>query len=614
MCGIVGYVGNREVLPVLIKGLESLEYRGYDSSGLACFDPSHSRILAVKEKGKLGNLRAQLEGFRHNGCIGIGHTRWATHGAPTQINAHPHLDPSEQFAIVHNGIIENYEQLKSELIKKGYNFKSETDSEVSVHLWELTARSEKDIREAFRKTILKMHGRFAFVGMSLKTPDRIFAFRRSNPIVIGIGKGEYFVASDVTALLAYTREVIYLEDDEVAEVFAGEAKFYDVKTGKQIRKKSIMINWSSEQAQKGGYPHFMLKEIFDQPAVLEETLGKRIKGSQIVWDTISPVIARKFKNINKIFVVSCGTAFHAGLAGKYMLEEYAKIPVETSVSSEFRYCDPILSKKDMVILVSQSGETADTLAALQEAKARGAFTLAVVNVVGSTLAREADAVIYTHAGPEIGVASTKAYVAQLINLALFALWLGKLRGRVSSKDFGALIREVQKLPKYVRKFLKEDRPKVEECAAELGSKPNFIYLGRGYNYPTALEGALKFKEITYTHAHGYAAGEMKHGPIALVDENLPIICIAPKSRTYEKMMSNIEEVKARNGIIVSIGTRGDEKLRLKSSYYFEIPSMPEIFTCIMTVIPLQLLAYQVAVINGREVDQPRNLAKSVTVE
>ena len=462
--------------------------------------------------------------------------------------------------------------------------------------------------------ILKMQGRFAFVGMSLKTPDRIFVFRRSNPLVIGVGKGELFVASDVTALLPYTRDVIYLEDDEIAEITREEAKFYDLKTGKLLKKKAVRINWSSEQAQKGGYPHFMLKEIFEQPAVIEETLSKRIKGNSIVWDTLTSKSAKRFEKIQKIFVVSCGTAFHAGLAGKYMLEEYAKIPVETSVSSEFRYSDPILTPKDMVILVSQSGETADTLAALHEAKERGAFTLAVVNVVGSTLAREADAVIYTHAGPEIGVASTKAYVAQLINLALFSLYLGKLRKKISSKELAALLKEARMIPKYVRQFLKEGRLKVEACAEELRDKSNFIYLGRGYNYPTALEGALKFKEITYTHAHGYAAGEMKHGPIALVDENLPIVCIAPQSRTYEKMTSNIEEVRARNGIIVAIGTRGDEKLKSKSRYFFDIPPISEIFSCILTVIPLQLLAYQVAVLNGREVDQPRNLAKSVTVE
>ncbi|MBI4398417.1 MAG: glutamine--fructose-6-phosphate transaminase (isomerizing) [Candidatus Omnitrophica bacterium] len=614
MCGIVGYIGRREVLPVLVRGLEGLEYRGYDSSGLACFDPEHSRIVAVKEKGKLDQLKARLEGFHHNGCIGIGHTRWATHGAPTRDNAHPHLDASEQFAIVHNGIIENYERLKTDLLRAGTHFKSETDTEVFVHTWGRLARKIRDVREAFRQTVLKCHGRFAFVGMSLKTPDRIFVFRRSNPIVIGAGSGEYFVASDVTALLPYTREVIYLEDDEMAEVLRSEVKFYNVKTGKRMQKKSIRIDWSSEQAQKGGWPHFMIKEIHEQPDVLETALAKRIQKGRIVWDTLSKKAEARLKKIRKIFAVSCGTAFHAGLAGKYMLEEYAKIPVETSVSSEFRYSDPILEKEDMVLLVSQSGETADTLAALHEAKERGAFSLALVNVVGSTLAREADAVIYTHAGPEIGVASTKAYTAQLIHLALFSIYLGKLRGKISNQNLKTLLGHAKKLPAHIRQFLVKGKAKVEECADALSDKPNLIYLGRGYNYPTALEGALKFKEITYKHAHGYAAGEMKHGPIALVDKNLPVVSIAPASKTYEKMMSNIEEVKARDGIIVSIGTRGDEKLRLKSKYFLEIPSVPEIFSCILTVIPLQLLAYQAAVLNGREVDQPRNLAKSVTVE
>lgn len=614
MCGIVGYIGNREVLPVLLKGLESLEYRGYDSSGLACFGPSHDRILSVKEEGKLSNLKAKLEDFRHNGFIGIGHTRWATHGAPTRANAHPHLDSREQFAIVHNGIIENYESLRSELKKQGYEFKSETDTETAVHLWERMARSEKDIREAFRKAILKMTGRFAFVGMSLKAPDRLFVFRRSNPIVLGLGKKEHFVASDVTALLPYTRQVIYLEDDELAEVSREGVNIFDLKTGKPLRKKSQKINWTSEQAKKGGYPHFMLKEIFDQPAVIEETLKKHIRKGTLVWDSLSDRISRKLKSLHKIFIVSCGTAYHAGLAGKYMLEEFAKLPVEASVSSEFRYADPILGPKDLVILVSQSGETADTLAALHEAEERGAFTLAIVNVVGSTLAREADAVIYTHAGPEIGVASTKAYLAQLITLALFSLYLGKLRRKITSKELGSLIQEAGKLPGSIRNILKLELPKVEACAREISDKRNLIYLGRGYNYPTALEGALKFKEITYTHAHGYAAGEMKHGPIALIDEDLPVVCIAPRSKTYEKMISNLEEVRARKGIVIAIGTRGDQEIKTRARYLFEVPSTPEIFSPLLTIIPLQLLAYQVAVLNGRDVDQPRNLAKSVTVE
>jgi len=614
MCGIVGYVGKREVVPVLLQGLESLEYRGYDSSGLAYFDKAQKKIDCFKAAGPVARLKSQLTHIHHSGSIGIAHTRWATHGAPTQENAHPHLDNKGHFAIVHNGIIENYKLLKQDLEKRGYEFKSQTDTETAVHLWHSQSRNGNPIRDSFRRAILNMEGHFAFVGIGLDEPDRLFVFRRSNPLLIGLGRGENFVASDATAFLPYTNKVIYLGDDELAEVFKDHVRIYNLKTGKLIHKKSVQIDWSKEQAQKGNFPHFMLKEIHEQPEVIKETLKQHVKRNQIIWGELGRQDLDKFKRVERIFAVSCGTAYHACLASKYMFDSCTGIPVSVDVSSEFRYSEQKLNRKDMVLLVSQSGETADTLAALNEAKRQGAFTLAIVNVRGSTLAREADAVIYTHAGPEIGVASTKAYTAQLIILALFTIYLGVIRNKISKKDAAIFLKEAVKLPKYCSEIIQKKSEMVKGYAGVLKDKPNFIYLGRGINFPTALEGALKFKEITYTHAHGYAAGEMKHGPIALIDDRLVVICIAPQSKTYEKMMSNIEEVSARKGIVFSIGTEGDQKLIEKSRFFIGVPRVPEIFSPILTVIPLQLLAYYVAVAKGNNVDKPRNLAKSVTVE
>jgi len=614
MCGIVGYVGKQKTVPVLIHGLEALEYRGYDSSGITCLDQGASSLFLVKEAGKLENLKEKLSDNLGFQGAGIGHTRWATHGVPNQVNAHPHQDTQSELAIVHNGIIENYVQLKEELEKEGCVFKSDTDTEIAAQLWGFENQQCNDTEEAFKKAIRQMRGRFAFVGLSQSDPEKLFVFRRSNPIVIGVGEGENFVASDVTPLLKHTKKIIYLEDDEVAVLTPNEVRIIDLNTGEIIKRDPVEIEWSAEQAQKGGYTHFMLKEMFEQPEVIQETLNKRIIEDEICFDSITEEIQKRLKDLTRIYIVSCGTAYHAGLAAKYMLEEQARIPVEVNVSSEFRYSDPILEKNDLVILISQSGETADTLAAMQEAKERGAFTLGVVNVVGSTIAREADAVIYTHAGPEIGVASTKAYIAQLTTLALFSLYLGTLRKTLEENKLKKLMDEIYKLPKAVKKILDKQTESIKACAKALYKKPDFIYLGRRYDFPTALEGSLKFKEITYTHAHGYAAGEMKHGPIALVDDNLPIVCIAPDSKTYEKMLSNIEEVKARSGIIVSVVTEGDVEIKKRSQFSFEVPKTPELFSPILTVIPLQLLAYHVAVLNGRDVDKPRNLAKSVTVE
>ena len=612
MCGIVGYIGPREAVPVLIKGLEHLEYRGYDSAGIACLSSNSPNFFIVKEKGKLSHLKSQLNGTPTQMHLGIGHTRWATHGEPSKINAHPHLGERGRIALVHNGIIENYAELKLELERKGHHFKSKTDTEIAAHLIECYYQG--DLRQAIRKAVRRMKGFFAFVVIARDEPNRIFACKRSNPLVIGVGHGEYFVASDISALLPYTKRVIYLEDDELVELERNGVHVSHLQKGTPLRKEISEIHWSVEEAQKGGFQHFMLKEIHEQPRVLQETLEKRIGSSnKIEFDTINSKIRQSLKSAKKIFVVSCGTAYHAGLVARYMLEEYARIPTEVHVSSEFRYADPIVTKGDIVVLITQSGETADTLAALREAKEKGAFTLAIVNVVGSTIAREADAVIYTHAGPEIGVASTKAYIAQLITLALFTINLGIIRRKISVKALRELIREARKLPHQVAQVLKQTQ-RVRRASEALFKKRNFLYLGRGYNYPTALEGALKLKEITYAHAHGYAAGEMKHGPIALIDSEQPVVCLVPNSKTYAKMISNIEEIHARNVIIISIATKGNHVVERLSRWVFWIPKTLEIFSPILTVVPLQLFAYQVAVLNHRDVDQPRNLAKSVTVE
>ncbi|MBI1978420.1 MAG: glutamine--fructose-6-phosphate transaminase (isomerizing) [Candidatus Omnitrophica bacterium] len=616
MCGIVGYIGEREAIPVLIKGLEHLEYRGYDSAGIACLGARSSKFFVAKEKGKLSELKAQLNGVPSNIHLGIGHTRWATHGQPSRANAHPHLGQNGVIALVHNGIIENYAELRAELERHGHKFKSQTDTEVAAHLVERYYHG--NLQEAIQKAIQRMTGFFAFVVISRDDPSRLFACKRSNPLVVGVGHGENFIASDISALLPYTKQVIYLEDDELIELRCDAVTVFDLQTGTRIKKSVSRINWNVEKAQKGGYKHFMLKEIYEQPEVVRNTLEARVKKGKIVFDSLTQKWIHRLKQIDKIHFVSCGTAYHAGLVGNYMLGESLRLPSEATVSSEFRYEDPAVDEDDLVVLITQSGETADTLAALREAKARGALTLAIVNVVGSTIAREADAVLYTHAGPEIGVASTKAYLAQLMIIALFSIFIGEIHP-ARKKDFTqakarTLLKELSRLPRQIEETLRDEK-RVEVCARALREKKNFIYLGRGYNYPTALEGALKLKEITYAHAHGYAAGEMKHGPIALIDQTQPVICIAPStSKTYEKMVSNIEEIRARKGIVISVTTRGDENVRSLSKYTFSIPETQEMLSPILAVVPLQLLAYKIAVLNQRDVDQPRNLAKSVTVE
>ncbi len=615
MCGIVGYIGHREAIPVLIKGLEYLEYRGYDSAGVACLN-SKSHIFLAKEKGKLSELKASVNGAATGMYLGIGHTRWATHGEPSQENAHPHMDSRKQIVLVHNGIVENYASLKKELIRKGFSFSSKTDTEVAANLIGSYYKKGR-LLEAVQRAVKRLHGFFAFVAFAKDEPDKIIVFKRSNPIVIGLGKNENFVASDVSALLPYTRNVIYLEDDQYA-ILTREGVELLSFDGKHLVAKPQTVDWDISQAQKGGFPHFMLKEIYEQPNVVKTILETRLHKNRVYFDSIKPAIEKRLKKIKKIHFVSCGTAYHAGLVGNYMVGECLGLPCEATVSSEFRYEDPVVDEEDLVVLITQSGETADTLAALREAKKKKALTLAIVNVVGSTIAREADFVIYTHAGPEIGVASTKAYLAQLVVIALFSIYLGSIHPH-RRKDFTRqkirhLLKMLPKLPRQISEVLKQKK-QIEKCAKNLRWNKNFLYLGRGYNFPNALEGALKLKEITYAHAHGYPAGEMKHGPIALIDSNQPVICICPqKSKTYNKMVSNIEEIRARKGIIISIATKGDENVAKLSKYSFFFPNTEEMFSPILTVIPLQFFAYLIAVLNHRDVDQPRNLAKSVTVE
>jgi glucosamine--fructose-6-phosphate aminotransferase (isomerizing) len=614
MCGIVGYIGKQEAVPVLIRGLEHLEYRGYDSAGIACLNGRRDGFLIVKEKGKLSFLKEELRGQQIHSQIGIGHTRWATHGEPSRLNAHPHTDSENKIALVHNGIIENFSELREELKRNRFICRSETDTEVAANLiGYYYKKSGGQILEAVHQAVKRMRGFYAFAVIAKEHPDQMIAFKRSNPLVIGLGKDAHYVASDTSALLPYTNRVVFLEDDEYAVLKRDSLQIFSIHQKAPIRRKPMVIRWNIAQAQKGGYKHFMLKEIHEQPVIMEETITKRLdRRGKVHFDTLCSRDDRSLRRVEKVFFVSCGTAYHAGIVGKYLMEDVARLPAEAQVSSEFRYGDPILSKRDMVVLITQSGETADTLAALREAKAKGAFTLAVVNVVGSTIAREADAVIYTHAGPEIGVASTKAYTAQLLTLVFFAAYMAQLR-KTARLDKALFAKEVRKLPEYCKLVLKQDKA-VERCARRHYRWGNFLYLGRGYNYATALEGALKLKEISYAHAHGYAAGEMKHGPIALIDNKQPVICIAPEAKTYEKMISNIQEIKARAGIIISIGTRGDQFLSKISSSFFTIPKTLEMFTPILSTIPLQLLAYKISDLNGRDVDQPRNLAKSVTVE
>ncbi|MDD5496178.1 MAG: glutamine--fructose-6-phosphate transaminase (isomerizing) [Candidatus Omnitrophica bacterium] len=619
MCGIVGYIGERKAQDVLLKGLSRLEYRGYDSAGVAILH-GHKMDL-VKKRGKLKVLAEELNSGPIPGAIGIGHTRWATHGAPSDVNAHPHLDCKRRIAVVHNGIIENYLELKNTLIKEGHKFISETDTEVIPHLIEKFYKG--NIEEAVRKALKLLKGTYAIAVLHKDEPDKIIGARCDSPLIVGVGKGENFLASDVPAILDYTKDVIYLENHELA-VLTKAGVVVKEHSGRRVAKKVARVKWDISQAEKSGYRHFMLKEIFEQGDILEAIQTERLRDGRIRFQELA-IRDNIFKRVKRIAIVACGTAYHAGLTAKYMLEELAKIPCWVDTSSEFRYRDPIVDKETLVIIVSQSGETADSLAALREAKKRGATVLSICNVVGSSIARESDGVIYIHAGPEIAVASTKAYTAQLAIFYLLTLHLAKLKNTIKTARYNMLIREFRRVPNLVKELLSEYKPDYNPLAAyaqefkryynEKHNKSFFLYLARNINYPNALEGALKLKEISYISAEGYPAGEMKHGPIALIDENPWVVCIAIASKTYDKMISNIQEIKARNGIIIAVATEGDKEiLHHNINYLIEIPKVEELFSPLLVVIPLQLLAYYVAREFGYDIDQPRNLAKSVTVE
>jgi glucosamine--fructose-6-phosphate aminotransferase (isomerizing) len=613
MCGIVGYIGNREAYPIIIKGLKRLEYRGYDSAGIALSEGKEITIL--KQKGKVSDLEEYSENKKKSGHIGIGHTRWATHGVPNTENAHPHASGDNNLAIIHNGIIENYDSIKKMLIEKGHKFNSDTDTEVLIHLIEEIKNHEKcSLFEAVRLSLNEVIGAYAIIVMENGNSDEFIAARKGSPLVIGIGEGEYFIASDASPIVEYTRNVVYLNDGEIARVNKNEE--LEIKT---IQNKAIStyiheLEMSLESIEKGGYPHFMLKEIFEQPSSVLNTLRGRInpETKEIILGGLSDY-EQKLANANRIIIVACGTSWHAGLIGEYLFEDFARIPVEVEYASEFRYRNPIINENDIVMAISQSGETADTLAALELAKEKGATILGICNVVGSSIARLTDAGCYTHAGPEIGVASTKAFTTQVIVLTLMALKIAKLKGTITNTNYHIIITELELISDKIEKVLKLDSL-IEEIATQFKDVSNFLYLGRGYNFPVALEGALKLKEISYIHAEGYPAAEMKHGPIALIDDEMPIVVIATKKGNYEKVVSNIQEVKARGGRLIAIVTEGDVTVRELADYVIEIPECSEALSPLLTNIPLQLLSYHIALMRGCNVDMPRNLAKSVTVE
>ncbi len=610
MCGIVGYIGNKNCVPILINGLKRLEYRGYDSAGIGILTDDNAII--VKQKGKVSLLEEKIEELNLYSNIGIGHTRWATHGIPNEMNAHPHSNNDGTLFLIHNGIIENFHVLKKGLLKLGYQFKSETDSEVIVHLIDSFLKKGFDLTKSVQLALNEVEGTYGLAIVYSKEPDKIVVARKGSPLVVGIGDGENFVASDVSAILAYTKQVIYLEDGEVAIL---KKDSFSAKTiyDKEIEKEVHEITMSLDEIDRGGYAHFMLKEIMEQP----ETVRNSIRGRIIDEDGTSILgglsdVVNELTDSKRILITACGTSWHAGLVGEYMFEQFCRIPTEVEYASEFRYRNPIIEKNDAIFFISQSGETADTLAAMREAKMKGALVLGICNVVGSSIARETNAGVYTHAGPEIGVASTKAFTSQLTVLALITLLIAR-RKNLSRVDGKTIADELKLIPEKIEKILKLNN-EIEKIAEEFKDATNFLYLGRGYNFPVALEGALKMKEISYIHAEGYPAAEMKHGPIALIDENMPVVFIAPKDSTYEKIISNIQEVKARGGRIIAIANEDDNEIDKLVDYTIKVPQTIRMLMPILTVIPLQLLAYHIAVKKGLNVDQPRNLAKSVTVE
>jgi glucosamine--fructose-6-phosphate aminotransferase (isomerizing) len=613
MCGIVGYVGDKQAYPIIIKGLRRLEYRGYDSAGVAI--GNESGVLHLKQKGKVADLEAYVADKDSSGSIGIGHTRWATHGVPNQLNAHPHISGDGKLSIIHNGIIENYASIKKALEEKGHVFKSDTDTEVLIHLIEEIKNHEKvNLFEAVRIALAKVIGAYAIVVMEEGVNNEFIAARKGSPLVIGVGRNEYYIASDATPIIEYTNEVVYLEDGEIARVNSGEK--LEIKTIENESKTPYIheLELSLDTIEKDGFPHFMLKEIYEQPKSILDTMRGRVdpETKEVKLGGISDY-EQKLMNADRIIIVACGTSWHAGLIGEYLFEDFARIPVEVEYASEFRYRNPIIRESDVVLAISQSGETADTLAALALAKEKGATILGICNVVGSSIPRLTHAGSYTHAGPEIGVASTKAFTTQVVVLTLMALMIGKKKGTLSTTDYRQIITELELIPGKVEKVLQTNK-QIEEIAKEFKDVSNFLYLGRGYNFPVALEGALKLKEISYIHAEGYPAAEMKHGPIALIDDEMPIVVIATKKGNYEKVVSNIQEVKARGGRLIAIVTEGDTTVKELADYCIEIPNCFEELTPLLTNIPLQLLSYHIALMRGCNVDQPRNLAKSVTVE
>ena len=620
MCGIVGYIGKREAYPILIKGLHRLEYRGYDSAGVALINVK-GELNVYKAKGKVAELEAYCADKDTEGTIGIAHTRWATHGEPNTTNAHPHYSESERLAIIHNGIIENYGVLKAGLQQEGYTFRSDTDTEVLVQLIEYTqVNRHVDLKTAVQLALQQVIGAYAIAVLDKEHPDALIAARKGSPLVVGIGEDEYFIASDATPIVEYTDQVIYIEDEEVVVVSTKEqgstAKGVDITTINNVAKTPEIkrLELSLSQLEKGGYQHFMLKEIFEQPRTLTDSMRGRVNVRQ---DNIalSGFIDNKerFLNAKRIIITACGTSWHAGLIAMYAIEEFAQIPVEVEYSSEFRYRKPVINKDDVVIAISQSGETADTLAAIQLAKSKGAFIFSICNVVGASIPRVSDSGCYTHVGPEIGVASTKAFTAQVTALTMLALCIGKEKGTMSEEQYLTIVRELGQIPDKIERMLGQNK-RISDFAKTFTYAQNFIYLGRGYNYPVAMEGALKLKEISYIHAEGYPAAEMKHGPIALISQEMPVVVVAPHCGTYEKVVSNIQEIKARKGRVIAVVTEGDELVSKIADYTIEVPETEECLTPLLTVIPLQLLAYHIAVVKGCDVDQPRNLAKSVTVE
>jgi glucosamine--fructose-6-phosphate aminotransferase (isomerizing) len=624
MCGIVGYIGPKKVVPVIIEGLRKLEYRGYDSAGIAVVDAA-GRLEIRRASGKLRNLEEVIQKSPIDGTYGVGHTRWATHGRPTEENAHPHRDCSGQIVVVHNGIIENYLELKEQLQREGHKFATETDTEIVAHLVEKNLQfgdGQIPLEEAVRKSLKQLRGIYALVFLSTSDPDKIVAARLGPPAVVGLGEGEYFVASDIPALLEHTRNMFFLADGDIAVLSKNGVRVMD-HDGKPVERKPHHVAWDPIMAEKGGYKHYMQKEIFEQPRAVRDTfIGRISQDSGKIYLGEMGLTEQQFREFKNVRIVACGTSWHAALAGKFMIERLARLPVEVDYGSEFRYRDPILDAKTLTVCISQSGETADTIAAQREAKQKGSPTLAICNVLGSMITREAAGSILTHAGPEIGVASTKAFTAQLTALVLLAAYLGEVRGALTGDAAKNLLQEFITIPHKIETILQADRSGFyENLARQFFRCSDFLYLGRGIHYPIALEGALKLKEISYIHAEGYPAGEMKHGPNALIDENLPVVVLAtrddsdPASVTlYEKSVSNIKEVKARDGIVISIVTQNDHLAREASDHLIELPPAPELLVPLLEIIPLQLLAYHIAVRRGCDVDQPRNLAKSVTVE